>query len=180
MLAGIDLDQHIERDAAAAAGFADRQGNGKVVGNQVDRRAVPLQVGDRVELAGHDPNGVGDVGIAFGQKIRGLGQGGDGNAAEISLRREAGDGRGLRGFHMRSETDAVAAKFFGHGLGIARNHRAVEHQCWRAKGVERRCHTISPPALFQASIPPVRWQTSAMPRSFDVWTAMAERSPNAQ
>jgi hypothetical protein len=44
-----------------------------------------------------------------------------------------------------------------------------------------RPHRVSgPPAFFQASRPPWRWQALAMPASCAACTAMAERSPNAQ
>lgn len=48
-------------------------------------------------------------------------------------------------------------------------------------GAERQPYRVSgPQAFFQASMPPWIWQALVMPESCAAWTAIAERSPNAQ
>jgi hypothetical protein len=94
-----------------------------------------------------------------------LGKGGNGDAGGAGLRighREASDVDGLRGFHVRAQGDTVPADGARHGVEVALQDAAVQHQARCRQVVELHSDTPSSSAMRGVAFRPLPVSTSTV------------------
>lgn len=101
-LAAIDLDQHVEDDAEILAAGGNGLRRLQVIGDDGESHARLDQRRRLAELRRRDADGVEDVLEAVGGEVLGLLQGRDGDAAEMTIDRHAGDVHRLGRLQVRT------------------------------------------------------------------------------